>query len=204
MFFINDTLSVVLVGDWNRLYIQPDWIAENVYERNEMEIGVNGTGAEFSISYRADDIVITPNQSRIMFTANNTDEGTLERMAQCINNFLLNARTPALFSYGINGDYYEENGSVFAEVLDSMTDTITFIDNGYEIESTKIVRALRRNGRVLNMESNLENGRLMIHFNEHHAEQNNTVQFQGGTLSEFIQECNEIVRGLGYELEGEE
>ena len=28
MVFLNDSLTVVLVGDWNKLYIQPDWVAD--------------------------------------------------------------------------------------------------------------------------------------------------------------------------------
>ena len=44
MVFINDSLNVVLLGDWNQLYSQPDWIAENVFEKEEMEIGLSGQG----------------------------------------------------------------------------------------------------------------------------------------------------------------
>ena len=32
MVFLNDSLTVVLVGDWNKLYIQPDWVANNIYD----------------------------------------------------------------------------------------------------------------------------------------------------------------------------
>ena len=36
MVFLNDSLTVVLVGDWNKLYIQPDWVANNIYETEEI------------------------------------------------------------------------------------------------------------------------------------------------------------------------
>lgn len=63
MFFLNDSLTVVLVGDWNKLYIQPDWMASNVFEKEEIEIGINGQGADFSVSYRRDGIIISPGQT---------------------------------------------------------------------------------------------------------------------------------------------
>ena len=40
MVFINDSLTVVLIGDWNKLYIQPHWVASNIYEAEEIEIGL--------------------------------------------------------------------------------------------------------------------------------------------------------------------
>ena len=41
MIFTRDSLTIVLLGDWNRFYLQPNWIAENVYEAEEIELGVN-------------------------------------------------------------------------------------------------------------------------------------------------------------------
>ena len=37
MVFINDSLTVVLVGDWNKLYTQPDWMASNIFEAEEKQ-----------------------------------------------------------------------------------------------------------------------------------------------------------------------
>ena len=65
--FLNDSLTVVLVGDWNKLYIQPDWVANNIYETEEIEIGVNGQGSDFSVSYRCDNVIISPDQGKVVF-----------------------------------------------------------------------------------------------------------------------------------------
>ena len=54
MIFAGDSLTIVLLGDWNRFYIQPNWIADNVYGRQEIEMGVNGQGIDFSVTYRCD------------------------------------------------------------------------------------------------------------------------------------------------------
>lgn len=38
MVLIEDSLSVVLVGDWNKLYIQPDWMAQHIFEKKNLKL----------------------------------------------------------------------------------------------------------------------------------------------------------------------
>lgn len=204
MILVNNSLSVVLIGDWNKLYIQPDWMAEHVYERSEIEIGVNGQGADFSISYRCDDVIIVPEQSNVIFSATDIGVETMDNMARCINNFLEKAYTPSLFAYGINCDFIDEDASVFADMLDGMSDSSLIIDNGYEIVSTKVSRTLLRNEKIMNMETNIENAKVKMHFNEHYGEPDENPNFSVERLQEFVNECIELVRGLGYEMEGED
>ncbi len=204
MVFINDSLNVMLVGDWNKLYIQPDWIATNVFEKDEIQIGVNGEGSEFSVSYRADGITIAPTQSKIIFSVWNTDEESLEKLSVCLNNFLEKVHIPTTFVYGINGDFVEDDDSLFAEVLDGMSDSNILIENGYQILSTQVTRTLVVNEKIINMESNLENARMTIHFNEHHVDQDKTCTFNTEMLNGFIRQCRKIVLELGYQLEGDE
>lgn len=204
MVFISDSLTVVLIGDWNKLYIQPDWMAKNIYEKEEIEIGVNGQGSEFSVSYRCNNVVISPDQGKVIFSVTNTDKMTLENISHCINNFLTKAYTTEIFAYGINGKFIDEDGSNFAEVVDNMLDASRILENGYEIMETKISRTLSKNGKIINIDSNLVNAGLEIHFNEHHPNPKETPVFSFEVLNGFIEDCSEIVKGLGYELEGDE
>ena len=125
-------------------------------------------------------------------------------MSLCVNNFLKKAYTTELFAYGLNGKFFDEDASIFAEVLDAMSDTSQILDNGYEIIATKINRTLSKNGKVINMDSNLVNAKLEMSFNEHHSNPEETPVFSFDLLNGFIEECSEIVKTLGYELEGEE
>lgn len=204
MVFLNDSLTVVLVGDWNKLYIQPDWIASNIFEKEEIEIGINGQGADFSISYRGDGIIISPGQSNMIFSVINTDDETLNNLCKCLNSFVKKAQTPQLFAYGLNADFVEEEGILFAEVLDSMSDTNAIVESGYEVVSTEISRTLKCDDRIMNMNSSLENKNLRIHFNEHHNSEENSCEFSTEDVKGFIEECGRILRGLGYEMEGDE
>lgn len=202
MVFINDSLTVVLAGDWNKLYIQPDWMAENIFEKDKIEIGVNGQGSEFSISYRGESVIISPGQSNMVFSVMNTEKETLLSLCKCLNNFIEKAYTPQLFAYGLNADFLEEEGILFAEVIDSMSDTNTIIENGYELISTKISRTLKRENKIINMDSRLDGNNLEVHFNEHHTEENKP-DFSLEYIRRFIEECSSILCGLGYEIEGD-
>lgn len=205
MLLKEDSLAAVLVGDWSKSFIQPDWIAENVYEKHEIEIGVNGQGVDFTVSYRCDNIIISPEQDRVMFSAANIDNITVDTLCRCLNNFIEKAYTPSMIAYGLNSDFEEEDGSIFAEILDGMGDANTIIENGYEIVDTQISRILKgSNGKIINMNSGLENGRLKVHFNEHHEGGESRPVFDAESINGFIQECCRIMESLGYELEGEE
>ena len=137
------------MGDWNRYYIQPDWIAANVYAQQKIELGVSGQGTNFSVTYRCNDIIIAPSQSQMVFTAQNATSETINKLVFCINNFMQKAKTPILNAYGLNCDYVDSNGTQFAEVIDGMTDISGIIDCGYEIKASKITRSLFKNDVVI-------------------------------------------------------
>lgn len=204
MVFLNDSLTVVLVGDWNKLYIQPDWIASNIFEKDEMEIGVNGQGSDFAVSYRMDGIIISPGQTNMIFSVINTDDETLNNLCKCLNNFVNKAYTPQLFAYGLNADFVEDESILFAEVVDSMSDTNAIVESGYEVISTEISRTLKCNDKIINMDSSLENRNLRVRFNEHHPSEENISEFDTEGIKGFIEECRRILHGLGYEIEGDE
>ena len=197
-------LTIVMLGDWNKLYTQPDWIASNIFESDEMEIGVSGQDAFMDISFKCNNIVINSKQDRFVFSAMNTDIDTLNELTKIISNFSAKAHTPVMVAYGINIDYVEEDTSIFANVLDSIPDTSILINNGYQIESTEIKRALSIDDKIINMDCKQSGSILQIHFNEHHESSELTPKINVVVLNEFIEKCNNIVRSLGYELEGDE
>ena len=204
MVFINDSLTVVLVGDWNKLYTQPDWMASNIFETEEMEIGMNGAGAGFSISYRFSGVIISPNQRKMVFSVMDTEEETLGNLCRFLNNFIEKAYTPQLSAYGLNADFVEDDGILFAEVLDSMSDTGLLVENGYEVASTRVSRTLRCEDRIINMDSSLEDHRLTVRFNGHHVLVEGKPDFHIEYIKGFIEECRKILCGLGYEMEEDE
>lgn len=200
----NGSLTIVLLGDWNRLYSQPEWIAQHIFQEQEIEIAVNGQGTVFNVSYRKGDVIITPAQDKVVFAAMNLLESTLESISSYVSNYLTRAVTPVLTAYGFNIDFADTDASIFSEVIDGMADANTLIESGYSIASTKISRSLEKEGRLINIDFNVENGQLLIHFNEHYADPGLNPIIEYTSLNAFIERCTQIVNALGYEIEGDE
>ena len=202
MLLIKSSLTVVLLGDWNKMYIQPNWVAENVYCQQEIELGVIGQGTDLSVTYRCDNILISPSQNQMMFTALNMDTTTIDRLVLCINNFLQKATTPVLTAYGFNCEFSETNSSQFADVLDTISDNSMIIGNGYEIKSTKISRTLIKGGKVLNLESSQNDDKTVMHFNEHYGNPVTEMPtIKAEMIHDFVSAAKDLILALGYDIE---
>ncbi len=202
MKLLKDSLTVVLLGDWNKLYMQPEWIAHNIYEKKEIEIGVSGQGIDLKVTYRSNEVVIAPTQSQVTMTAINADSTALNDLVKCLNNFLNKAKTPYLIAYGLNCEFVDDDSSVFANMIDSMADSSIIIENGYEIKSSKVMRSLMKDGVMLNLETTMEGTGVRVHFNEHHG--NKLTEMPSITVEQilgFLKAAKEIVIALGYEIE---
>ena len=205
MVLVKDSLAIVLVGDWNKLYIQPEWISANVYMKNEIEIGINGQGTDLQVIYKCDGVVIAPTQNQVIFTAMNMDEKTIIALISCVNNYLKNAYTPILVAYGFNCDFIDNESSLFAEVVDSISDSLAIIGNGYEIKATTINRTIEKNGKILNIESSRTDNMTKIHFNEHNRNATDKMpEIEMDQIQAFLTGCNSLIEAFGYDLENDE
>ena len=205
MVFVRDSFTIVLLGDWNKLYMQPDWVAKNVYEKQEIEIGVNGQGTDFKITYRCNGVMIAPTQSQVMFTACDVEERTIVYVVKCVNNFLMKATTPILLAYGLNCEFVDSDGAILADVIDSMSDNSAIIEQGYEINAAKIARTLIKDDIILNVEMMHEGNETKIHFNEHYGKTTTEMPtISPAQITSFIKDCNKLVEAFGYDLEGDE
>ena len=205
MVLVKDSLAIVLVGDWNKLYIQPEWISANVYMKNEIEIGINGQGTDLQVIYKCDGVVIAPTQNQVIFTAMNMDEKTIIALISCVNNYLKNAYTPILVAYGFNCDFIDNESSLFAEVVDSISDSLAIIGNGYEIKATTIKRTIEKNGKILNIESSRTDNMTKIHFNEHNGNATDKMpEIEMDQIQAFLTGCNSLIEAFGYDLENDE
>lgn len=205
MRLLDNSITIVILGDWNKLFIQPDWIALNVFESEEIEIGVEGKGSEVSISYQKDKVIIKPSQSKVMFSTLDIEEDTLEVLSKYVRNFIDNSFTPEIRAYGFNIDYVDDEDTRIADVLDSMSDTAAICGMDFEIAATQISRKLIKDGKEINMKCELNGTRTKIHFNEHFSKPNkDNIVLSADVFTAFIRETADIIVGLGYSIEGEE
>lgn len=205
MRLLDNSISVVVLGDWNKLYIQPDWIALHVFESEQIEVGVQGKGSVVSISYQKNNVVIKPEQSKVVFSTLDIEEDTLKSLSKYVQNFIKESYTPEISAYGFNIDYVDDEDTRIADVLDSMSDTAAICGMNFEIVATRISRKLKKDGKEINMKCELNGTRTVIHLNEHFAKpEKKGISFSPDVFASFIRETKEIVEGLGYSVEDEE
>lgn len=208
MHIVPGTFSIVLLGDWNKMFIQPDWVATYVYENPEIEIGVEGVGSDFTISYRKNNVVIKPTQDKIVFSLTNISDDAIVFFSNCVKNYIAKAYTPVLTAFGINIEYTDEENTKLAAVFDKMDDLDPIVDLNYEITATKVSRSLLKNGVIMNIESTISNSTTLIRFNEHHDTAKGDAksvqnEITPKTIRGFLEETAKIVQGLGYEVDKE-
>lgn len=200
----NDSISVVILGDWNKLFIQPEWVAENVFKTPEMEIGIEGAGAAHGVIYKKDEILMKPTQSKVQFSVVDVREETIQNLAKYINNYLEKAYSPSILAYGFNVDYADAEDARLAEVFDGIPDTDKIADLGYEIQTTEIKRSLEKDGKTINMQCKMTHSHSIIHFNEHHPNPaKEQLEITADIIEHFFEETKKIIEGLGYRIEDE-
>ena len=204
MHLIDDSLAMVLLGDWNKLYTQPEWFAKTVFEEDSIDIGVENTPQSLVISYKCNDILIHPTQEKVIFTALQTSDATLDYLSKCIQNFINNSYTPQIVAYGINAKYTGSTATMLAGIIDNIPDSSVFIQNGYVIESTNINRSLKKGDQVINVNMAITGSDCLIHFNEHHGDNPSVPTVNGSLFKSFLNSCQELLVALGYELDGDE
>ena len=184
MKLMTDSITIVLLGDWSKLYIQPGWIAENIFENPDIEIGIEGRDTEIHISYRNNGVIIKPTQNKIVLSAINAERETIENLSKYVNNYLEKAVTPSVLAYGLNIDFADAEDTRYAEVLDSMSDTASIIELGYQID--------------------LVNSKTTMHFNEHFANPaQDGLNVSAENIFQFIDDVKQIILQFGYEIEGD-
>lgn len=207
MYLKPDSLAVVLLGDWCNLYSKPDWLADNIFKSPDIEIGVNAQDNVTNISCKQGPVIIRPSQAKVAFMTTDIDETTLDYLEECVKKYLETAHTPLLNAFGFNIDYYEEENPLLADIFDSMADVDVIIDADYEIESTRVRRALKKDDAILNMEYSIDKSETLFHFNKHYeglSENNISHAIETITkekLTQFLRETRSLIEGLGYDFE---
>lgn len=199
----NNSLAIVLVGDWNKLYTEPEWIAKNIFKQSEIEVRVTFSNSDASLYCLAKNIIVESRTDRVVFTSRDDEKESIDFLVACVNNFLLSAKSPANVSYGFNTEYSEENSIVFAEYLDSLPDTGTFIEEGYEIQRTDIKRTIVSEGILLNIDFRMSGPHLTVHINEHHDTLPDGDSITSEKLIGFIERSKRILIALGYSMESD-
>ncbi|MBQ8028181.1 MAG: hypothetical protein IJ262_02100 [Clostridia bacterium] len=202
MNIVDNSLAIVLLGDWNKLYVQPDWVATNIFCKSEMEIGVDAQGIDINVSYKCDNIIINPSQEKVVLTATNIKPETIDFLAKCANNYITKAKTPFLAAYGLNIDFIETDNTLLPDMFDNVSDSQVLSRLNYAIVNSQMNRTIEKDDKTINIQYNQEQNYSKIHLNEHHSEPDiSSIVFDYERVVDFIGYSKDIVTSLGYDIE---
>lgn len=204
MRFNDGTLTCVLNGDWNKKYIDPQWISKELFQKDELEVTLNTIGLKTNIIYKSGLISIDASQDKFVFLADDYSENSIKEIETTIIRFLDIASTPGVVSFGFNCELSSDDISIFSSFIEEMGDRKILTDLGAEIKNTEISHTISIDDVTINIKEALDssNDVFTISFNQHHDVldyDKNIISF--GNINEFLERCKSIVQSIGYELE---
>jgi hypothetical protein len=159
--------TVVLQGGWNLSILTPQWLAQNLFKEDTLQVEVVITPANKpELRYRTKELILMPSAQRLVLVPTSQDDAYLLRCESVSREILrLLPHTP-IAAYGINFRYIEENDvESFSEIFD-FDDTINLGDFGASIKSSDIKRQMIIDEKVLNLQLNYAD-RVVADFNFH-------------------------------------
>ena len=167
--FEEDSIGLVIVGDWNVRIFTPEWITTNISKSENIQIEFSINNMDAPIRFTHNDIRIIPSNSRFTFSPQKYDTITFSRIENMVKNLCESLYHTPITAYGINFKILDTDPNPL--LLDSfnLTDDSRFSDAGFEIKSRKIIRVLQIEDGILNFKISNEDGQVHYHFNFHYT-----------------------------------
>lgn len=151
-----NSFEVVLVGRWNPYILNPQWIAENLFE-NKSKVQI-----EFSLNldtpnrYKIDNVQITPTPDRVTFSSfDNSDESLILMGNVAVKLCNILSHTP-LMAIGVNFAYIEaENKNDLFEKF-GFDKNDPFSEGGWQVKTQGFSRFLVKENYSLNFKVSLD------------------------------------------------
>jgi len=200
------SLNIVLRGDWNKMYCDPAYLAHALFSGEEVTIEVMGKGIEFVIQCRYKGLTIIPSQDRMQIVVSDFSESNIILFASAIKALVQQLVSPKVEAFGFNIVYDSSDDETIARMIDNIDDANALTERGCTILATTIKREVSFKEHVYNIEYNLVNGNTKISFNQHNVVncKSNEIDISEDRIKSFIQDTEELIDSLGYEIDEEE
>lgn len=204
MSFNDGTLTCVLNGDWNKKYIDPQWISKELFQKDELEVTINTIGLSTNIVYKSGHISIKATQDKFVFIADDYSETALSELESSVVRFLEIASTPGVVSFGYNCEFISDDTSSFIDCIDNMADRTIYTGLGAEITNTSILQTILFEERTINVNEKLVGDTVVFDFNQHHDVKDfNKDIIPTGDIEEFVNRIIRIISAFGFDINEE-
>jgi hypothetical protein len=192
--------TIVIVGSWNVAILNPDWVAQEVFEQNQISVEVLFGPGQAGFKLCSEFVQLIPSPDRIILSATSADG--IENAERAATRLLERLPVTPVTSIGVNFGFLEpEPGSDLLSLFD-LKDKGPISDGGWAIQETSILRALKLDDRTLNLRLTHGNHGVSFHLNFHWnvrstAEAKTTIE---GKVTSLRHEAASILKNI-YNLE---
>ncbi|WP_419660491.1 uncharacterized protein Dvar_08510 [Desulfosarcina variabilis str. Montpellier] len=170
MKIIGDSLSVIIVGKWNRYILTPEWVAEKIFNNEELEVQLPINRPELAPRYKSpDNIFFLPAVHKCQFMAQepHSDE-KLARMSSCVRSLVTILEHTPVTALGVNIVFEEESHNFDMLELFDLADSDRCAEAGLSTNKTEIKRQFSFENHVLNLNIIYTQDKVLFDFNYHY------------------------------------
>lgn len=161
---INDW-TIVIVGNWNVAILNPDWVAEKVFEEEEITVEVMFGAGQTGLKLGCGPVQLTPTPGRVIISAASTND--VDKAERAAVRLLGNLPVTPVTSVGVNFGFVESDPSPELLSLFDLNDKSLISNEGWVIGETSIIRRLRLDDQTLNLRVTHGESDVFFHANFH-------------------------------------
>lgn len=159
--------TVVVVGDWNPRIFTPKWVADNVFQSEQVQTEFILGASVATSRFEANDLFLIPSDSRLVFGVNAANPDLLQHAVDGAQRVVELLQHTPIRSAGVNLAFNVEEPSDDLTRLFILPDDDGYADSGYTISQREIVRRLDGPNGIVNVRLNYADGEVEMNFNFH-------------------------------------
>lgn len=175
MKILDDSVSIVLVGKWNKYILDPEWIAKNLFNEEKIQVEFPILNFDLPPRFSHENIRIVLNKDRLEFFALSYSKSVFDRieeMIKTVTNILKHTPTGA---FGINFEYNTDSNDQRLLELFEFSDNNGIIDSDESLPSITemaITRTLELDDRKIKFTLKKTDLNISFRFNFHYVVKN--------------------------------
>lgn len=156
-----ESISIVIVGNWNKYILNPKWLSENIFDNKEIEVKLSINFDKPPIM-SIENIRFIPAQNKVYFFALDKTPETLKYLSKKAYKLIETLEHTPISTFGTNVEYVTDyNGNIDNLINTNDEEIFKKMDSFKEIE-TSILKTFEYNDKIINL--NIKNNRKIVEF----------------------------------------
>lgn len=146
---VPEARTIVLAGSWNLAILNPNWVAEQIFRAEGVEVEIVVSEAQTRLRYSHDGVAISPQANRVVFTALLDSNECLQRAEDLAAKLLELLPLTPMGAVGFNFPYEEDPVPENIAAIFNTVDLAAIGRAGFDVKATSLSRTLAFEDREL-------------------------------------------------------